>query len=96
MRTTIPGGVDAGAFAPHAAASREYLAMERGTLRLTIDGTAYTLHAGDSIYYAGDCWHAFANPGTQTCVYYLAMELGGHGHQPQKVSKRVARKGSSR
>src|SRR2546428_1079176 len=65
MRTTIPGGVDAGAFAPHAAGSREYLAMERGTLRLTIDGTAYTLHAGDSIYYAGDCWHAFANPGTQ-------------------------------
>src|SRR5437879_1941121 len=92
MRTTIPGGVDAGAFAPHATGSREYLAMERGTLRLTIDGTAYTLHAGDSIYYAGDCWHAFANPATQTCVYYLAMELGSHGHQP----KRSPRKGSRR
>ncbi len=78
MRTTIPGGVDAGAFAPHAAGAREYLAMERGTLRLTIDGTAYTLRAGDSIYYAGDCWHAFANPGKTECVYYLAMELGRH------------------
>jgi transcriptional regulator with XRE-family HTH domain len=79
MRTTIPPGVDAGDFAPHAAGSREYLAMERGTLRLTIDGTPHTLHAGDSIYYAGDCWHGFANPGRVTCAYYLAMELAQHG-----------------
>jgi transcriptional regulator with XRE-family HTH domain len=79
MRTTIPPGVDAGDFAPHAAGSREYLAMERGTLRLTIDGTPHMLHAGDSIYYAGDCWHGFANPGRVTCAYYLAMELAQHG-----------------
>src|SRR6059036_921314 len=46
MRTTIPAGVDAGEFAPHAPGSREYLAMERGTLRLTIDGVEYLLHAG--------------------------------------------------
>src|SRR3989449_2217326 len=72
MRTTIPAGVDAGEFAPHAPGSREYLAMERGTLRLTIDGVEYLLHAGDSIYYAGDCHHAFANAGQQPCVYYLA------------------------
>jgi transcriptional regulator with XRE-family HTH domain len=78
MRTEIPGGVDAGAFSPHAVGSREYLAMERGTLLLTIDETPYTLHAGDSIYYAGDCWHAFRNPGRDACVYYLAMELGRH------------------
>ena len=79
MRTTIPPGVDAGQFAPHAPGSREYLAMERGTLRLTIDGTPHTLSAGDSIYYAGDCWHGFANPGRVTCAYYLAMELAQHG-----------------
>ena len=79
MRTTIPPGVDAGDFAPHAPGSREYLAMERGTLRLTIDGTPHTLSAGDSIYYAGDCWHGFANPGRVTCSYYLAMELAQHG-----------------
>src|SRR5215467_6171737 len=38
MRTTIPPGVDAGEFTPHAAGSREYLAMERGALRLALDG----------------------------------------------------------
>ena len=78
MRTAIPGGVDAGEFHPHAPGSREYLAMERGTLRLTLDGVEHVLRAGDSVYYAGDCRHAFANPGQEACVYYLAMELGRH------------------
>jgi transcriptional regulator with XRE-family HTH domain len=79
MRTTIGPGVDAGVFAPHAPGSREYLVVERGTLRLTIDGTVYLVRAGDSIYYAGDCLHAFANPGTRPCVYYLAMDVAGDG-----------------
>jgi transcriptional regulator with XRE-family HTH domain len=76
MRTTIEAGVDAGAFTPHAPGSREYVAIERGTLRLTIDGEAHVLNAGDSIYYAGDCVHSFVNPGNKPCVYYLAMEVG--------------------
>ena len=67
MRTWFPVCVDAGVFSPHAPGSREYLAMERGTLRLTLDGTAYTLRAGDSVYYAGDCRHGFANPGRTNC-----------------------------
>ena len=75
MRTTIAPGVDAGVFAPHARGSREYLAVERGTLQLTVDGTPHTLRAGDSAYYAGDCHHQFVNPGREPCVYYLAMAL---------------------
>jgi transcriptional regulator with XRE-family HTH domain len=75
MRTTIDAGVDAGAFSPHAPGSREYVAIERGTLRLTIDGEVHVLNAGDSIYYAGDCVHSFVNPGKKPCVYYLAMEV---------------------
>jgi transcriptional regulator with XRE-family HTH domain len=77
MRTTIGAGVDAGVFPPHAPGSREYLAVERGTLTLTLDGAVHTLRAGDSIYYAGDCHHAFANPGARPCVYYLAMDVAG-------------------
>src|SRR5215470_5028365 len=88
MRTTIGPGVDAGAFSPHAPGSREYVAIESGTLLLTIDGTPYTLQAGDSIYYAGDCVHAFVNPGKKPCVYYLAMEVKGDPalarHRPWK------------
>jgi XRE family transcriptional regulator, regulator of sulfur utilization len=90
MRTTIHPGVDAGVFSPHAPGSREWVALERGTLRLTINGTLYTLQAGDSIYYDGDCWHGFANPGDEPCVYYLAMDVQGQlararpHHQPAK------------
>jgi transcriptional regulator with XRE-family HTH domain len=75
MRTTIEAGVDAGAFSPHAPGSREYVAIERGTLQLTIDGDVHVLNAGDSIYYAADCVHSFVNPGNKPCVYYLAMEV---------------------
>jgi transcriptional regulator with XRE-family HTH domain len=77
MRTTLGPGVDAGAFSPHAAGSREYVAIESGTLLLTLDGTPHTLRAGDSIYYAGDCVHSFANPDKKPCVYYLAMDVRG-------------------
>jgi transcriptional regulator with XRE-family HTH domain len=93
MRTSIPGGVDAGEFAPHAPGSREYLAMERGALRLTLDGVEHVLRAGDSIYYAGDCRHAFANPGQEPCVYYLAMELGRHrgARRPRRARPRRRR-----
>jgi XRE family transcriptional regulator, regulator of sulfur utilization len=93
MRTTIPGGVEAGEFAPHAQGSREYLAMERGALRLTLDGVEHVLRAGDSIYYAGDCRHAFANPGQEPCVYYLAMELGRHrgSERPRRARPRRRR-----
>ncbi|MEV4068429.1 helix-turn-helix domain-containing protein [Nonomuraea fuscirosea] len=76
MRTTIGPGVDAGEFVPHAPGSREYLAVEHGSLRLTIDGRPYELGPGDSAYYPGDRRHAFANDGPADCVFYLAMELG--------------------
>lgn len=77
MRTTLGPGVDAGVFLAHAPGSREYVAVEKGTLLLTIDGELHTLEAGDSIYYDGDCLHAFANPGSAPCVYYLAMDVSG-------------------
>ncbi len=73
MRTTIPPGIDTGVFPPHAAGTREIVAVEAGSLRLTIDGTAWMLAAGDSIAYRGDVLHRFANPGDVDCVYYLAL-----------------------
>jgi transcriptional regulator with XRE-family HTH domain len=84
MRTTINPTVDAGVFSPHAEGSLEWVAIEQGTLLLTINGAPYTLDAGDSIYYAGDCWHGFTNPADVPCIYYLAMDVQGRpaGRQP--------------
>src|SRR6185503_8130520 len=57
MRTTLGPRVDAGVFLPHAPGSREYVAVERGALLLTLNGVDYRLEAGDSVYYGGDCEH---------------------------------------
>jgi XRE family transcriptional regulator, regulator of sulfur utilization len=82
MRTTLSPGVNAGAFLPHNAGSREYVAVERGTLRLTLDSEVYILKKGDSIYYAGDCIHEFENPDSRNpCEYYLAMDVTGYPEQ---------------
>jgi transcriptional regulator with XRE-family HTH domain len=81
MRTTLGRLVDAGTYRPHAPGSREYVAVERGTLELTLDGAMSRLSEGDSIFYPGDCRHGFANPAEQPCVYYLAMDVAGD-HRP--------------
>jgi mannose-6-phosphate isomerase-like protein (cupin superfamily) len=91
MRTTLSPGVNAGAFLPHNPGSREYVAIERGMLRLTLDGEVYLLKKGDSIYYAGDCIHEFENPDTRnSCEYYLAMDVTGH---PEQLRHRIATNG---
>jgi len=78
IRMTLPPGIDAGTFPPHRAGSREYLAVETGTLTLTLDGTEYRLDAGDSIYHDGDCEHGYRNDGEMPCIYYLlAMDVAG-------------------
>jgi transcriptional regulator with XRE-family HTH domain len=86
MRTVLGPGVDAGEFSPHQPGSREYVAVESGRLTLTIDGQASTLDTGDSVYYPGDCRHAFANDDATECVYYLVMDLGASGsHRHRRV-----------
>ncbi|GAA2290923.1 helix-turn-helix domain-containing protein [Streptomyces violaceusniger] len=75
MRTTLEPGVDAGEFSPHSPGSHEYVAVEQGCLRLTIDGVTHRLQAGDAAYFPGNRRHAFANDSAEACVYYLAMTL---------------------
>jgi XRE family transcriptional regulator, regulator of sulfur utilization len=90
MRIIAGPLVNSGMFLPHAHGSREYLAVEKGTLLLTLDGEPHTLKAGDSIYYDGDCMHGYRNPSRVPCVFYLAMDVSGevgthHRPSPPKV-----------
>lgn len=75
MRTRIPAGVDAGTYPPHPPGSREFVAVETGSLQLTIGATVVQLDAGDSVAYEADVQHAFLNPGETDCVYYLAVTV---------------------
>jgi quercetin dioxygenase-like cupin family protein len=77
LRIVLEPGFDAGTFPAHRPGSREYLAVETGTLTLTIAGTDYILPAGNSVYHDGDCLHGYRNDGDIPCAYYLAMDIAG-------------------
>jgi transcriptional regulator with XRE-family HTH domain len=71
-RTILGPGVDA-ACGSHGLGSREYVAVETGLLRLSLDDANLTLAPGDSVSYAGVRPHRMANPDGEPCVYYVAV-----------------------
>ena len=72
IRSTLPPGCDAGTFPAYAAGSHEFVAVASGTLTLTVGERELTLSAGDSVYFAADTPHAYANRGQTRCVYHVA------------------------
>ncbi|MEQ0558465.1 XRE family transcriptional regulator [Amycolatopsis sp. NEAU-NG30] len=72
VRVTLPAGCDAGEFPAYARGSHEYVVVEQGALRLTVEGQVIDLAAGDSTYFEADRVHAFANITGEPCAYYVA------------------------
>lgn len=94
IRSTLPPGCDAGQFPAYAPGSHEYVLVESGTLRLTIGDEDFTLHAGDSLYFAAHVSHGYANTTTSPCTYYVAaliMRPRGPSQRPGRRSKTALR-----
>jgi transcriptional regulator with XRE-family HTH domain len=72
IRSSLPARCDAGSFPAYATGSHEFVAVETGELRLTIDDASFDLGPGDSIYFAADVTHAYSNQTDAPCVYYIA------------------------
>jgi transcriptional regulator with XRE-family HTH domain len=72
IRSTLPPGCDAGTFPEYAPGSHEFVAVQSGTLTLTIDERELSLSAGDSVYFAADAPHGYANHGQARCIYHVA------------------------
>ncbi|HEX2398784.1 MAG TPA: cupin domain-containing protein [Mycobacterium sp.] len=72
IRSTLPPGCDAGTFPAYAPGSHEFVAVQSGTLTLTIDERELSLSAGDSVYFAADAPHGYANRGQARCIYHVA------------------------
>lgn len=72
IRTVLPAGCDAGWYPAYAAGSHEFVAVDSGVLRLRLDGREIDLAAGDSLYFAADVRHGYANPATIPCTYHVA------------------------
>ncbi len=72
VRTELPPGSAPGEYPAYAAGSHEYVVVETGRLRLTLADDVHDLAAGDSIYFAADVAHAYANPWDEPCSYHVA------------------------
>jgi quercetin dioxygenase-like cupin family protein len=72
IRSSLPPGCDAGTFPAYAPGSHEFIAVQSGTLTLTVDDRELSLSAGDSVYFAADAPHGYANRGQTRCVYHVA------------------------
>jgi transcriptional regulator with XRE-family HTH domain len=72
IRSTLPPGCEAGTFGAYAPGSHEFVAVQSGILTLTIDERELSLSAGDSVYFAADAPHGYANRGQTRCIYHVA------------------------
>jgi XRE family transcriptional regulator, regulator of sulfur utilization len=72
IRSTLPPGCEAGTFPAYAPGSHEFVAVHSGTLTLTIGERELSLSAGDSVYFAADAPHGYANRGQTRCIYHVA------------------------
>jgi XRE family transcriptional regulator, regulator of sulfur utilization len=72
IRTVLPAGCDAGWYPAYAPGSHEFVVVESGILRLRLDDRQIDLGAGDSVYFAADARHGYANPGSGPCTYHVA------------------------
>ncbi|RXZ70287.1 helix-turn-helix domain-containing protein [Agromyces albus] len=58
---------------PHAAGTRELLQVRAGTVSVWSGNHVHALSAGDAIVFAGDATHGYANTGTESAVFSLAV-----------------------
>ena len=72
IRSTLPAGCDAGSYAAYAPGSHEYVVVETGRLHLGVGDVRLDLGAGDSVYFAADVDHSYANTSDGPCSYYVA------------------------
>jgi len=72
IRTTLPAGSDPGWYPGYAPGSHEFVVVDSGTLRLRLADREIDVTAGDSVYFAADVRHGYANPGAVPCTYHVA------------------------
>jgi transcriptional regulator with XRE-family HTH domain len=74
-----PGG--ALASAPHFAGTREFLTVEKGTVRIVSGDEATELNEGDSAHYPADVAHRIENIGRSEAVAFLVDIYGRSGRR---------------
>jgi transcriptional regulator with XRE-family HTH domain len=63
----------------HAAGTKELLQVQEGSISLEVAGESVRLDAGDAIAFPGDLPHSYANPGSGSARFSLAVFEPGVG-----------------
>ena len=71
---SIPPGQFTGTFPPHRPGTEEHITVVQGTLRCRLGESETTLQEGDSLSFRADVEHAFENPGSNKCRYFLVID----------------------
>ena len=77
IRNVIPEGSTSGEFPPHRRGVEEYVAVEKGSLRVVIGDGQHSLGEGDALYFEADVPHRFDNTGDGESSYYLVIVSKG-------------------
>ncbi|MBK1656660.1 helix-turn-helix domain-containing protein [Paracraurococcus ruber] len=75
LNRLAPGGQ--AVFPPHHRGVEEYLHVSRGTLEVIVDGTAFTVPAGATLFYEGDRQHEFHNRTAEPVEFLVAVDSSG-------------------
>lgn len=70
----LPPKAKTGPFPSHRRGVEEHLYVTKGRLKVTLDGQAYLLAAGDFLFYLGDLSHTFENISNTVCEYFIVID----------------------
>jgi transcriptional regulator with XRE-family HTH domain len=74
LHATVGPKVNMGTFPSHPKGTEEYIVVLRGELRVSVNGTSYPLHAGDSLFFEADKDHSLENPSARTAEYLIVIK----------------------
>ncbi len=75
VRHMLPKGASSGDLPAYKRGTEKYLVVEKGRLRVVIEGDDHYLNEGDSLYFEADAPHRFDNTGKGVCSYYLVISF---------------------
>lgn len=69
----LPAGRSA-SFPAHHAGMEEYLVVQDGTLTVIVDGEAFTVAAGDTLFYPSNRTHEFRNEASEPVSFFIVID----------------------